>query len=57
MRLMHKPSDEKRMVVILADVHYNDWLRTDAAQARHYLRHFPADQLTASGPVPSRGLF
>lgn len=57
MRLMHKPTDEKRMVVILHDERYGDWLRADAVQARHFMNPFPADQLAASGPEPARGLF
>jgi putative SOS response-associated peptidase YedK len=57
MRLMHKPTDEKRMVVILTDDRYDDWLTADSVQARHFLVHFPADQLTASSPEPARGLF
>ncbi len=57
MRLMHKPLDEKRMVVILPDDRYDDWLRADLVQARHFMTHFPAAQLSASGPKPARGLF
>ena len=57
MHLMHKPTDEKRMVVILPDDRYDDWLKADSVQARHFLKHFPADQLTASSPEPARGLF
>ena len=56
-RLMHKPLDEKRMVVILPDDRYDDWLRADSVQARHFLQPYPADQLTASSPEPARGLF
>ena len=57
MRLMHKPLDEKRMVVILPDDRYDDWLRADSVQARPFLKHFPAASLTASSPEPARGLF
>ncbi|MBK9440778.1 MAG: SOS response-associated peptidase [Comamonadaceae bacterium] len=50
MRLMHKPTDEKRMVVILPEDSYQAWLNADASQSGHFLRHYPADLLQASGP-------
>jgi putative SOS response-associated peptidase YedK len=48
MRNMHKPTDEKRMVVILPRAAYDDWLDADAAQTRDFLRPYPADNLVAS---------
>lgn len=47
MRQFHKPEDENRMVVILPENHYNDWLQASAANSRDYLRQFPADELVA----------
>lgn len=47
MRQFHKPEDEKRMVVILPESHYDDWLQASAANSRDYLRQFPADELVA----------
>ena len=50
MRLMHKPADEKRMVVIVPEDSYRAWLSADVSQSGHFLRHYPADLLQASGP-------
>ena len=48
MRLMHKPADEKRMVVILPENSYGAWLKADADHSGVFLRQFPADQLRAT---------
>lgn len=53
MRNLHKPTDEKRMVVILPDDSYHDWLRADPKESMDFLRQYPADQLTATH-APSR---
>lgn len=50
MRQYHKPADEKRMVVILNENDYDDWLRAPATVSRDFLRHFPADKLVAEQP-------
>ncbi len=47
MHLFHKPSDEKRMVVILQDEQYGDWLNADQNDSRDFLREYPAELLTA----------
>lgn len=47
MRLLHKPTDEKRMVVILPDDQYDDWLSADGNVSREFLREYPAELLTA----------
>lgn len=47
MRLLHKPTDEKRMVVILPDDQYNDWLTVDQEDSREFLREYPAELLVA----------
>lgn len=50
----HKPTDEKRMVVILPEAAYDDWLKADAAHSAEFLRPFPAERLTAlSGQIAS----
>lgn len=46
----HQPDDEKRMVVILPDGAYDDWL-TGAGDTRDFLQPFPADALVAT-PEP-----
>lgn len=56
MRLFHKPTDEKRMVVILPENRYDAWLRASADHSGEFIRPFPADQLAASEPETSRGL-
>lgn len=47
MRQYHKPDDEKRMVVILNEGDYDDWLQAPAPNSRDFLRQFPADSLQA----------
>ncbi len=47
MRNFHRPHDEKRMLVILAEGSYDDWLHASAEQSRAFLQPYPADRLTA----------
>lgn len=51
MRHLHKPGDEKRMVVVLPESRYDDWLRADAAGSRDFLLAYPAQDLLAE-PQP-----
>lgn len=48
MSQLHKPADEKRMVVILPDDSYSGWLNSDTNQCRDYLNAFPAEQMNYS---------
>jgi len=48
MRNMHKPTDEKRMIVILAQAAYGDWLAAPAQQSMAFMQPFPADRLVAT---------
>jgi len=57
LRLMHKPTDEKRMVVILPDAAYGDWLNASAAQSQAFMRPYPAEWLQASAPRVDGRLF
>lgn len=57
LRLMHKPADEKRMVVILAEDDYSRWLDADASVSGRYMRPYPADLLVVSAPRVEKGLF
>lgn len=50
----HKPEDEKRMVVILHEHQYDEWLNAPLANAREFMRPFPAHLLIAT-PEPDRG--
>jgi putative SOS response-associated peptidase YedK len=47
MCLFHKPTDEKRMVVILPQHRYQDWLEAPVDQLMDFLQPCPADALTA----------
>lgn len=45
LRNMHRPGDEKRMVVILPRGAYADWLDAPAERSKEFMRQFAADQL------------
>lgn len=45
MNLFHKPTDEKRMVVILEPEQFDDWLQAPASRSMEFLRPFPAENL------------
>lgn len=47
MQLFHKPTDEKRMLVILPDEQYGDWLSADQDECREFLREYPAELLAS----------
>ena len=56
MHRFHKPTDEKRMVVVLPENRYSDWLQATPQHSREFLRPYPADALQAapaSTPRPS----
>lgn len=58
MRLFHKPVDEKRMVVILQEDRYDDWLNAGPAESKSLLRAYPAENLAASAALgPQAALF
>ena len=48
MRNFHKPEDEKRMVVILAQGSYCDWLDATPERSREFLQPYPAEHLVAT---------
>jgi putative SOS response-associated peptidase YedK len=52
MNQLHKPTDEKRMVVILPSGAYDDWLNAPPAWTHEFLRQYPADRLVA---IPAPG--
>jgi putative SOS response-associated peptidase YedK len=56
MRHFHKPTDEKRMVVILPVERYEDWLRASPPQSQAFMRKFPADQMIVDEPKVDGGL-
>ena len=50
MRLFHKPTDEKRMVVILPEGDYQDWLEAPLDRVNGFLLPYPADAMVAMAP-------
>ena len=50
MNQFHKPTDEKRMVVILTEGTYQDWLEAPLGRANDFLLPYPADVLVAMAP-------
>lgn len=50
----HRPEDEKRMVVILRDDQYDEWLDVPADRAMAFMQQYPA-QLLMETPEPQRG--
>jgi putative SOS response-associated peptidase YedK len=48
MRQFHKPTDEKRMVVILHDDQHDDWLNASMSESIEFLREYPADLLLST---------
>lgn len=49
----HAPAKEKRMVVILPEQAYDDWLTAPAENAGDFLVPYPSDRLVAT-PVPPK---
>ena len=48
MRNFHKPEDEKRMVVILPEAQYDEWLQASAVKSMEFMQPYQADLLIAS---------
>jgi putative SOS response-associated peptidase YedK len=47
MKQFHKIDDEKRMVVILEDDQYTEWLNASTRECTHLLKALPAERLSA----------
>ena len=47
MQRFHKPEDEKRMVAILPEERYEDWLDAPVARTMEFMRPYPAEELVA----------
>lgn len=45
LQLFHKPTDEKRMVVILPETQFGDWLDAPADHSMAFLQPYPAEKL------------
>lgn len=48
MRNFHREEDEKRMIVILQEDEYDDWLSAPAEESRAFLRQYPAELMAVS---------
>lgn len=48
MRNFHRTGDEKRMVVILTEGSYEDWLAAPVGRTMEFIMPYPADQLMAT---------
>ena len=55
MNQFHKPTDEKRMLVILPPQRYQDWLQPNA-HTQDFLQAYPAEQLTVLAPDSPQGV-
>lgn len=51
---VHKPQDEKRMVVFLHEDQYDPWLEAHASRSAEFMRQYPASFLIATAE-PDRG--
>lgn len=52
---MHRPTDEKRMVVILDQADYETWLTCDHEEARGFFRQWHGTLDAFAAPLPPRG--
>lgn len=48
----HRPEDEKRIIVILPESRYEEWLNAAPDQSMDFIRHYPADNLVATPVAP-----
>jgi putative SOS response-associated peptidase YedK len=48
MNQFHKPADEKRMVVMLHDDQYPEWLNVQTSECSKYLVQYPTELLIAA---------
>ena len=51
MNKLHKPTDEKRMVVILPESDFDAWLTVEASQSSQFLLPYPAELLRADNAM------
>ena len=52
MKQFHKPTDEKRMVVILPENRYDEWLRATADQSAAFMELYSSKALQSSTSMP-----
>lgn len=51
---MHKPGDEKRMVLILEPADFDRWLTCSPDEARTFFRQYTGPLAASSAPLPPR---
>jgi putative SOS response-associated peptidase YedK len=49
---MHRPHDEKRMVVILPEAQWDEWLDAPAVRSMEFMNPYPAERLVATTAPP-----
>jgi putative SOS response-associated peptidase YedK len=54
MQQFHKPTDEKRMVVVLPKERYSDWLQATEKTSREYMQNFPVELCVRAEAVAER---
>ena len=54
LRDYHRPADEKRMIVVLPESQYQEWLAAPAEASMEFLRQYPADKLVAEPKLPKK---
>ena len=54
MHMFHKPTDEKRMVVILPPDRYQDWLEAPVEHSMDFMRPYPAEALRTTQSTSPR---
>jgi putative SOS response-associated peptidase YedK len=52
---MHKPGDEKRMVVIVDPAEYDRWLQCTLAEAVTFFKQWQRPLVDVPAPLPPRG--
>lgn len=51
---MHRPEDEKRMVVVLPEARYEAWLDASVEQSMDFMHPYPAEQLAMAAEPPPK---
>ena len=54
MQQFHKPTDEKRMVVVLPRERYSDWLHATEKTSREFMQNFPVELCVRADAVTER---
>ena len=58
MNQFHRPEDEKRMVVVLSENQYGDWLDANPSESQEYMRPYSAKSMTSiNAPALNPQLF